>query len=601
MSQVVYRQHVSRHSRYRLIGRALLLTFFLVAGCHRHTLRGTNSPPSSFAPAFREALSPTLTNRHDESIRPLGFIELTAPTGDTQQSLSYWEDQLALAASFDARQNAQCVDLYYEAATQTSSAAMALWQPQNETSRGWSSLYQRSLTGLLDASQRYGRFSPTGGIVVRSAGRDQIIPASYYGFAWKPHDFSQLTPAHQYRSSELSRHYVCDGIGVSQVAQRAGTGTNEWMRAENQTFSVTVVLRPPTDARLSPVLEFYNPLVFDSLCWNDTSLPLARDLTAAAAAMLEETPRRYLQGFTAPTDISVRPKLVSLEPYQPGKIPLLFVHGLYSDPITWVNMINEIQAQSDLYAQYQIWLYRYPTGGGLLDSVTSLRQQLSVARDQLDPMHQDPAFDQMVLVGHSLGGIVSKLQVTSSEDILWRQVATRPFDTLRATPEMRNRLAGDFFFEPLPFIRRVVFIATPHRGSAMAQRLIGRIGSRLVRYGTEANWEYETLLDDNPGLFRPEMAVARPTSVDLLEPSSPLLQGIAALRISPRVQLHSIIGTGGCATLKPAGDGTVSVASARHAGVVSEQFVNARHEQIHKHLDTVREMHRILRQHALAH
>lgn len=601
MSQDVRRPIVARPRDTRLLGCLRLLALLWLVGCHRLASREANSLPTPFTPQFREALSPTLPILHEEAESPLGFREVyLASSDDPQELLSYWEGQLASATSLDARDDETCVDGYFEVAAQTSSAAMAAWSHEDEGGLAWRAVYHRALEGLLESSQRHGRFSPVGGIVVRSAGRSQIIPARFYGFAWQPEDFSQLTPASDYRSSEVGQHFYRAGIGSSQVAQRASRGSDEWMRAENQTFSVTAVLRPCDDTMLSPVLEFYNPLVYDTLTHHASSVPLSRDLTAAAIAMLQQTPRRYLQGFTAPTDTSVRPKLAALEPYQCGKIPLVLIHGLYSDPLTWVNMINELQAHPDLYAQYQIWLYRYPTGGGLLDSVTSLRDQLQQARDQLDPTHQDAALDRMVLVGHSLGGLVSKLQITWSEDVLWRRIALRPFEELQATPAMRQRLARDFFFEPSASIRRVVFIATPHQGSAMAQRLVGRIGSQLVRYGSEENWEYEALIEQNPTLFRPEVTTSRPTSVDLLEPSSPLLQGIAALRINPHVCLHSIIGTGGCATLKQPGDGTVSVASARHFGVKSERFVDARHEKVHNHPDTFAEMHRILREHAVS-
>ena len=209
------------------------------------------------------------------------------------------------------------------------------------------------------------------------------------------------------------------------------------------------MLRPvtdPVDPSLATTvsdhtLDLYNPLVFDAVSWNGVPRPLARDLTAPLAAVVNETPRQYLRGFTAPSDTSVQPQLVMIEPYQRGKIPVVFVHGLYSDPITWVDMINELRAQRDLYDQYQFWTFSYPTGGDVLVSAAVLRQRLQLARQTYDGQHADPAMDAMVLVGHSLGGLVSKMQVTTSYDLLWNEIALQPFDALRASPEVRMKLA----------------------------------------------------------------------------------------------------------------------------------------------------------------
>jgi pimeloyl-ACP methyl ester carboxylesterase len=116
------------------------------------------------------------------------------------------------------------------------------------------------------------------------------------------------------------------------------------------------------------VLEFYNPCVFSSIVWRGQRTPIARDLTAPLAAVVNEAPRQYLRAFTSPTDNSVRPKLIMTERYQRGKIPVVFIHGLYSDPITWVEVFNDLRAQPDLYERFQFWVFRYPTGGVVLES-----------------------------------------------------------------------------------------------------------------------------------------------------------------------------------------------------------------------------------------
>jgi hypothetical protein len=233
-----------------------------------------------------------------------------------------------------------------------------------------------------------------------------------------------------------------------------------------------------------------------------------------------------------------------------------------------------------------------------MDSAAQLRDKLRLARQFYDPEHDDPALDQMVLVGHSLGGLIAKMQVVTSYDLIWNQIADQPFSAVRAPPEIELRLARDFFFEPLPFVTRVVFIGTPHRGSALARRLAGRLGSSLVRFDAEEDTAYRQLMDENPDVFKPSVARRTPTTVDLLEPTSPLLLGLQQTPVNSSVRLHSIIGTGGIDKVFEPSDGVVAITSARICGVQSELLVPARHEILHRDPASIAEVARILRQHA---
>ena len=101
----------------------------------------------------------------------------------------------------------------------------------------------------------------------------------------------------------------------------------------------------------------------------------------------------------------------------------------------------------------------------------------------------------MVLVGHSLGGLVAQLQVTYSYDILWRHVARQPIEAVRTTPQIREELQRKLFFDPSPLVKRVVFMATPHHGSNMARRLVGRAASKFVHYSADEEAAYRQLMD----------------------------------------------------------------------------------------------------------
>ena len=197
---------------------------------------------------------------------------------------------------------------------------------------------------------------------------------------------------------------------------------------------MTAVLRPAPGGM---VLEFYNPLVFDSLSVGPGRLPLDRDLGASLVYLKETSPKKYVQGFLDPGETDVKPKLVMMEPYQPGKIPVVFIHGLGSDPLTWTDATNSLRAESDLYRRCQFWYFCYPTGGDLLQSAAALREKLLIARQKFDPQHNDPAFAEMVLIGHSMGGLVAQLEVSYSYDLLWQQAARQPLEAVRAAPDVR--------------------------------------------------------------------------------------------------------------------------------------------------------------------
>jgi len=153
------------------------------------------------------------------------------------------------------------------------------------------------------------------------------------------------------------------------------------------------------------------------------------------------------------------------------------------------------------------------------------------------------------------------------------------------------------FFEPRPFVTRVVFVATPHRGSVLASLGVGRLASLAVREPPDVAAMHERLMQANPGAFRPEYARKVPTTIDLLRPSSPTLQALDRLRPPCWVTLHSIVGDVHPSLVGGRDDCVVAVESARTPGAVSEIFVPATHTRVHHHPRSVAELERILRQH----
>jgi hypothetical protein len=368
--------------------------------------------------------------------------------------------------------------------------------------------------------------------------------------------------------------------------------------SDGLSFAATVVLESRSaDGTRHDTLACYNPLVCShvTLCRLSAPVPLESDLSAPYVRLLDRE-RPFLTGFLTPGATEDAPKLTMLEPYQPGKIPVVLIHGLLSDPLTWVDMVNELRSDPTLSRGYQFWTFRYPTGQSFLRSAADLRRLLAEAVATSDPCGADPALRDMVLIGHSMGGLVAKLQVVDSRNHLWNAAARVRFDQIRGSEEERRKLAEIAFFRPSPFVTRVVFIGTPHNGSMLASRLVGRLGAMLVNGGSVAK-EHARLVRRNPGAFHPRYENRMPTSIDILEPDDPLLNALRLLRPPPYVRMHSIVGRRSNGHFGEPGDGVVSLASSRIGGVVTETIVPAEQEELHHDAKTIQTLRALLLAH----
>jgi hypothetical protein len=206
----------------------------------------------------------------------------------------------------------------------------------------------------------------------------------------------------------------------------------------------------------------------------------------------------------------------------------------------------------------------------------------------------------MVLIGHSMGGLVAKLQVTYSGNDVWNEVASQPLSAIRTDEQTRFDLSRAFYFDPSPDITRVLFIGTPHQGSSAAQLAIGRVASALVEEPSQMQARHAQLVSQNPGVFRQEVLNRVPTSIDLLEPGSNLLQATTRLPFREGVRLHSILGTGVWRPRSGESDGVVPVYSSRLYGVQSELVLDAKHTELHHRPESLNDILGILKEHAAA-
>jgi hypothetical protein len=202
-----------------------------------------------------------------------------------------------------------------------------------------------------------------------------------------------------------------------------------------------------------------------------------------------------------------------------------------------------------------------------------------------------------VLVGHSMGGLHAKMMVVDSGSAIWSSIAQVPFEQIQVRPQTRALMQRANFFRPQPFVSRVVFIATPHRGSILASLGVGRLASLAVSEPPEITAVHDEAVGKNPGAFRPEYAQKVPTTIDLLEPTSPTLQALDRLRPACWVATHSILGDIHPSLLGGRDDCVVSVESGHTPGARSEICVPAKHTKVHHHPHTILEVKRILTEH----
>jgi pimeloyl-ACP methyl ester carboxylesterase len=282
--------------------------------------------------------------------------------------------------------------------------------------------------------------------------------------------------------------------------------------------------------------------------------------------------------------------------YEPGKIPVVLVHGLMSRPETWVPAVNGLLGDEQIREKYQFWFFLYPTGLPVWASAAKLREDMDRFRTTLDPRRANPNLDRMVIAGHSMGGLISGLQIRSGGHHLWRQFMTTPPEQLKLSPQTRERLLRIINFGPRHDVARVVFFATPHRGSELAVNPFAEFFARLIRL--PFNVAQPDMLTIRQALREDlrELFVAPANSVVFLRARSPLLAAILRLPMRPGVPYHSIIGDRGRGDTPDSSDGVVPYWSSHLDGASTEKIVPSGHGT-NENPEGIREFRRILRRH----
>jgi pimeloyl-ACP methyl ester carboxylesterase len=493
---------------------------------------------------------------------------------------------------------------YRDAATL---AALALAEPKCSSPNQALQIHNGALARLIRVSQdQAGRDGRNWRQILANQDVALGSPAPHL----KPERIADLRVAGDLWVKGFDHVYYTDGVGVPVVAHRLqepqeSNNPREQFLPPDLRTSATAVLYPGGGLadgawkRKRATLVLFDPLSAPALDVGGRSVELAGDRTSALAAEVSRSHLATLEwvGLLEPDMLpeGADSGIYMLRPYEPGKIPVMFVHGLGSSPRSWAQTINELQNTPELAARYQFWVFLYPTGLPIPTSAARLRKALIHARNTLDPKHEDGSLDRMVLVGHSMGGLLSKMMVQDSGLTLWNSAIAVPFDDFQAPAELRKVVDETLVFKPLPFVRRVVFIATPHRGSPLANDLVGEVASNLVRRPDDVAKQFAKIESLNGrDVISHELMRKGRNAVGNLRTDSPILAALNKIRIDPAVPFHSIIPlVGGVAGT----DGVVEYKSSHLENAASEKTLSGTHFSQQKP-EVSEELRRILRLHA---
>ncbi|MBI1818471.1 MAG: alpha/beta fold hydrolase [Deltaproteobacteria bacterium] len=426
------------------------------------------------------------------------------------------------------------------------------------------------------------------------------------GFTYGGYRLDHFTSLADFEVRGLRNRYRRRGIGAPLAAQVSKSGqerVDRWIGPRAK-VPVTALVRfdnprlAMSTGELHGTIQLFDAETSATVQIGDVTIPLESETTSTLAYALEGAPLWDFEiaGFrSGDFSLEAADNLLMLHPFHPGRIPVVFVHGTASSPARWAEMANELLGDPVLGKRYQLWFFLYNTGNPVAYSAMRLREALQRAVNDLDPEGKDPALHQMVIIGHSQGGLLTKMTAVSSGTRFWDNISTVPFEQADLDPEARDLIRRSLFVEPLPFVKEVIFIATPHRGSFLADNFLGNIARKLVSLpGNITKVGVSMVKLQAAGALK--TAFTMPTSIDNMKGSNPFLKTLVALPIAPGVDAHSIIAVQGDGPPEKGDDGVVKYTSAHIDGVASELIVRSSHST-QAVPETIEEVRRLLYQH----
>jgi pimeloyl-ACP methyl ester carboxylesterase len=490
----------------------------------------------------------------------------------------------------------------YDALFQGAPRIYSSFDPRHDRMRLF---YGRAVAGWIVNLRKLGRLQPETRAVLGETFRTSIKSGPRLA---DPNTYAELLIAAETDVSELRSRSMRRGIGAPFV------GWNENRKASSQdryfplvglaqALSAVALFSNTQEGSRKVELALYDSLAQETVEIDGAAIPLAADFTAAFAYQISKS---RLQHFNLIHTLDIEAGLRAtgfymLQPFDPDKIPLITVHGLFSSPLNWVDVTNDLLGDAEIRANYQIWHFFYPPGLPILISASMFRDKIDELFRTFDPDHRNPKLDDVIVLAHSMGGLLTRTAVSESHDALWLKMFGKTERELSLPADIGAELNKLLNFRRREFIKRVIFVAVPHRGSRMSEELIGRIGRSLVNLPAQIVQNLNQLRSRLEKFIEPQSLTAlvspeQLNSIRGLSPDSPPIQALSRIAIDRGVKFHSIIGTESKTENGEPFDGVVTYSSAHLEGAVSELTVSCDHSA-HTNPLVILEIERILRLH----
>jgi pimeloyl-ACP methyl ester carboxylesterase len=441
-----------------------------------------------------------------------------------------------------------------------------------------------------------------GEIVVNPAKSELPLPLKTYTNFLSCYDFIQFgfqtysrSPglgvpliAIQSKKPQLNKQISKAGEGLFKLSGLP-TATTLFIRIKKSKTDASIYLATP---------EFHDPYQQDYLMINNERAAMELDLTTPLAYMANSG--ATYSGFSALRNfrnMALPEGLYMLTPYKKNKIPVVLVHGLMSSPRTWMQLTNSLLGNKTIREKYQFFFFAYPTGFPILYSAKKLRNALLEAQHEFDPQHNNKYFNRMVVIGHSMGGLLTKTLVLDPGDDIEKALFDGPIGEMDLSLEQKKFLTDTLCFKPLPFVSEVVFMATPHRGASMVNWSITQWANSFITLPSKFVKEIKAINRKamiKIGVLDDDDLLSKLTGVNSLDPHN---KSLIIMNQKPIVvPFHLVIGNQEQAGEVGGTDGVVDYRSAHLDGAVSELVIKSGHN-VQIMPEGIKEIRRILLNH----
>jgi len=552
---------------------------FVFHHCLRHPVAGFKSLSAFLLLAALTGCAPFATVTTTEPPLPVAYV-VNQPNATLQQAR-----QLALSSAQLVESNPTEAMVESTGAARLSLDAMA--QLSGKRTREAIEIYNFAVGRLIDAINA-SKLKPweTPITLASPQGTLTLSMTSDSKLVWDPTtDKLEATDRMVIGGKYFPERVSLDGVGAPLVSSGPGRTDPKWSPSKNFVSATALVTFQGDHVTLRVV----SPTVTTEVPLAGQDRPVAADLSAPIAVNIVEAKPEFfgLKALLNASKYEKDARLVMREPYHPGLQPVILIHGLMDSPLSWVPEINAFNANPALRKKYQLWYFQYP-------SAPPFPISAEILRENLDAVYKEyPNTPKAILVGHSMGGLLSRMLMCDSGTQYCKDLLGKTVAELNLPPDA-GLIKGALEFKASPYVAKVIFEATPHRGANMAANPLGRIGSMLVRLPVSMVTMGSGLISDAKAKNGDVVLDRFPNSIDTLRPKALVIIAMDKLPLNPQVPYYSIIGDSGRGDSPNSTDDVVPYWSSHLDGAVSEKIVPYSHSDVLNGPVTIAEVQRIL-------